>query len=759
MKVIGKSHIRWDAKSKVTGEAMYAADFPVRNMLYGKILRSTITHGYVKAYHIEEALKMPGVIKIILPDDLPQAKFSTAGHPYNLNPKTRDIEDRNILSRRVRQYGEDIAAVVAESELQAQAALEKIQVEYEEYPVYMTPEEALAEGAIEIHEASKNIIANTEANLGDIEQGFAESDEIFEDTYSTQIVQHCHLESQVAYAYREADDRYTIVSSTQIPHIARRILGQAFQMPLTKFRVKKPFIGGGFGNKQDVTIEPIVVAMSMACGGRPVMMQLTREESIAYTRTRHAISYKMKAGLKDGKIHALEIHALSNNGAYASHGHAIGVKGGAFIHAMYDFPHFRYGAKTVYTNSAVAGAMRGYGIPQVTFAIESFIDTICKKTNKDPIKFRLENFQKEGSFNKLNTVYQFTNKLKECVELGKERFEWDKKSEESKSFKDGDKRRGIGLACFSYGSGTFPKSFEIAGCRLSFNQDGRIKCMLGATEIGQGADTVFAQIIAEAVGVPYDYVIMDYMTDTDTAPFDTGAYASRQTYVTGLAVKKAAEQLRAKILRAVKTFHDLDADYLDIAGEDVVYKHNQQKVTSLVELALKTFYNTESAETITAETSINVHRNSYPMGVTFAYVEVDIKTGKTKILDLLNVHDSGKIINPLLASGQVDGGMFMGIGYALSEELKYYPNGEPLNNNLLDYKFPTFMDVPKLDNFFVESDDPLGPFGSKSLGEPPACSPAPAIRNAILDATDINFNHLPIAPEKVFNSLKENGII
>lgn len=760
-KVIGTSVERWDAIAKVKGTAEFTADIAVKNMLYGKILHATIAHGYVKEYDISEALKSPGVIKIILPDDLPNIKFSTAGHPYNPNPITRDKQDRNILTRRVRVYGDDIAAVVAESELEAEIALEKIKVVYEEYPIYLDPEEALKEGAKEIHDGTKNIIADTKASYGDTELGFAKADFIFEDEYSTQIVQHCHMENQVAYAYQDSDQRWACVSSTQIPHICRRILGEAFGMKWSTFRVKKPFIGGGFGNKQDVTIEPIVVAMSMACAGKPVMISLTREESIAYTRVRHAIKYKMKMGInKDGSIEALKVECISNNGGYASHGHAIGGKGGGFIHALYNIKNFDYFAKTVYTNCGTAGAMRGYGIPQVMFALESFMDKAIIKLNLDPIEFRIKNMVPEGSKNVLNNIYQFTNKLDKCLIDGREAFDWDKKKKDSLNYKSGDLRRGVGVASFSYGSGTYPKSFEIAGCRLVLNQDGCIKIMVGATEIGQGSDTVFSQMVAQTVGVPLENVFADAITDTDTAPFDTGAYASRQTYVTGAAVKEAAETLRARILDAVKIFENVDGKHADIRDGNIVYKHNNQLIISLADLAMKTFYNPENAKCITAESSVNLHANSYSMGVTFAEVEVDIKTGKIEILSIINVHDSGTILNPLLASGQVEGGLMMAIGFALSEELKYdKKTGKPLNNNLLDYKFPTMMDIPELGCKFVVEEDPIGPYGNKSLGEPPVCSPAPAIRNAVLNATGVELNHLPMTPQNVFERFKEKGLI
>ena len=756
-KVIGESTERWDAVAKVKGKASYTADIPMKKRLHGKICRATIAHGMVKSMDLSEALKVPGVVKILTPDDLPKNSFPTAGHPYALNPMARDKADRNILTKKVRLYGDEIAAVIAETELAAEIAVNKIKVEYEEYPFYLTPEESLAEGAYEIHDGTKNTIAATVADVGDIKKGFEESDHIFEDEYSTQIQQHCHMESQIAYAYQDVDQRWVCVSSTQIPHICRRILGEAFAMPWGQFRVIKPFIGGGFGNKQDITIEPLVVAMSMAVGGRPVMLELQREESIAFTRVRHAISYKMKLGVsKDGYIKAVEVHLLSNNGAYASHGHSIAAKGGGMLQALYKIPNMYYDAKTIYTNTAAAGAMRGYGVPQIMFAIESHMEKIARELNFDPIEFRLKNLAPTDVENPVNHIVPYSGKLDECLERGKELFEWDRKKEESLKYKTGDFRRGVGVATFSYTSGTYPKGYEIAGCRLILNQDGSVKMMVGATEIGQGSDTVFRQMIAETVGIPYENIYADAFTGTDYAPFDTGAYASRQSYVTGMAVKKSAEELKRKILLAAEKFTGIKPEFLDVNNGNIVYKHNGEVLESLADIALKSFYDIEKGECIVAEVSNNCHENSYPLGATFAELEVDIKTGKVEILSILNVHDSGVILNPLLASGQVEGGMGMAIPYALSEELRYdKKTGAPLNNNLLDYKMPTSMDLPDLDHLFVETDDPFGPYGNKALGEPPICSPAPAIRNAILDATGVEFNHLPITPEKIFKVFNE----
>ena len=757
---IGHNETRWDAIAKVKGEANFTDDFAIRNCLYAKILRATIAHGRVVDYDLTEARQVPGVIKIVLPEDLPQNQYATAGHPYAMIPAKRDIEDRLMLNREIHVYGEEIAAVVAKTELAAEIAVSKIKVTYEEYPVYLTPQAAMAPDARRIHPERDNIIANTNVGFGEIDTGLAEADVVIKEEFSTSVQQHAHMEKQVAVAYRGEDQRWICISSTQIPHICRRIIGQALGLPWSQIRVKKPFIGGGFGNKQDITIEPLVVALSMLCGGRPVKINLTREESLANTRTRHAIDYQVALGVKqDGHITAIDFDVLSNQGGYASHGHAIGGKGGSFINALYASDNLRYAAKTVYTNIAAAGAMRGYGIPQVMYALEAAIDDAADKLGMDPIDFRLQNTRPEGYLNSLSQVQQFNFKINDCLKRGREAFDYDRKLADSQNYKTGDKRRGVGVASFSYGSGTYPFGLEVAGARLILVQDGSFKLMLGATEIGQGSDTTFSQMAADTLGVSYDKIIRDAITDTDIDPFDTGAYASRQTYITGFAVQECAEKMKAKILQRAAELYDIRTEYLDIVDNNIVYAHNNQLVVSMADFAMASFYDMAHGRAIVAESSVNIHHNSYACGCTFAEVEVDVATGQITLLSCMNVHDSGKIINPLLASGQVEGGMAMGVAFGLSEGLRYSPEGKPLNNNLLDYKIPTTMDLPDFEMAFIESEDPLGPYGNKSLGENPLCSPAPAIRNAVKNATGVAINQIPLAPQKVFEALKQAGVI
>lgn len=760
MKSIGSSVRRVDGAAKVTGAAKYVDDILEKDMLYARIFRSTIANGMVKKIDVSKARALPGVEAVVTYEDVPRHTFPTAGHPYSLDPHHQDAADRHILTQRVRLYGDEIAAVVAVDELTAEKALKLIEVEYEEYEVILTAEQALREGANEIHQGTKNIIKQSSYELGDVETGFAQAEYIFEDEFKTGTVQHCAMENHTAFAYVDSSGRIVIYSSTQIPHICRRIVGQALGIPWGRIRVIKPYVGGGFGSKQDVVLEPLAAFLSTIVHGRPVKVELSREETFIATRVRHAINFEFKTGVKkDGTIVAGMMKVTSLNGGYASHGHSIAGKCAATFRHLYNHGSKKFEAATVYTNLPTAGAMRGYGAPQVIFALESHMENIARAMKLDPIEFRIKHLNKEGFVDPMGGMVTYSFGLTCCIARGRELIRWDEKKARYQNQK-GPLRRGLGMACLSYGSGTHPVGLEIAGARIVLNQDGSIQLMVGATEIGQGSDTVLSQMAAETIGIPPEMVHLISEQDTEVSPFDTGSYASRQTYISGMAVKKAAEEIKAKVLERVRLMTDIPPAALDIAEAWIVYKHNGKQIMPLSEAALDSYYNKASAAPITADVSNNARVNALAFGCTFVEVEVDIATGKVEILEIYNIHDSGKIINPQLAEGQVHGGMSMALGYALYEQMLFdSKTGEPLNNNLLDYKLMTFMDTPDLGVEFVETDEPTAPYGNKALGEPPTVSPAPAIRNAILDATGVLINELPMNPQRLFEKFKAAGLI
>ena len=760
---IGKNIKRVDAWAKVTGQAKYTQDYMDDRMLVAKVVHSTIANGLVTGFDLEEALKVPGVVKIVTCFDVPDIDFCTPGHPWSVEAAHQDIRDRRLLNRRVRYYGDDVAAVIAENEIAANRAVRLIKVHYEEYPPLVDVADAMAEGAPVMHEnVPDNILKHTSFALGEMsfDEALKEEGLLYLDkTYDTQRVQHCHIELPVSYAYQDGNGKITVTTSTQIPHIVRRVIGQALGIPWGQVRVIKPYIGGGFGNKQDVLYEPLNAFLCMQVGGRPVRLELTREETFANTRVRHAIRFHMQAAVRpDGTLVARRVQAYSNQGGYASHGHAIVANASNMIKQLYrDEKALESESFTVYTSTVAAGAMRGYGIPQGDFASECLIDDLAGLIGMDPLEFRLKNCMEDGYKDPHNGITFHSYGLKKCIQAGREAIGWDEKRKVY-ARQTGSKRRGIGMAIFCYKTGVYPISLETASCRMVLNQDGSVQLMMGATEIGQGADTVFTQMASEVLGITEDRIYIVSTQDTDVTPFDTGAYASRQTYVSGKAVRQTAEMLKDKILEYAAWMLKLDQKNLSIRDNMIIDPEGEDLLT-MEALATEALYSLERSVHISAESTSHCKENTFASGACFAEVEVNMPLGKVEVLNIVNVHDSGILINPKLAEAQVHGGMSMGLGYGLSEVLMYDEKGKPLNNNLLDYKLPTAMDTPELEVQFVELQDPTGPFGNKALGEPPAIPVAPALRNAVLQATGIAFDELPMEPQRMVAAFKTAGLI
>ena len=808
MKIVGQELKRVDAYGKVTGEAKYTADLEPRDILHGKVVHATIANGRVKSFDLTEAMKVPGVVKIVTCFDAPDCQFPTAGHPWSVESKHQDICDRRVLNERVRLYGDDIAAVVAENEVAAAQAARLIKAEYEEYEPIVTVEAAMAEGATPLHPDLRkdNVIVHSHMTMGDsdftFDKGILAAREMYpgeeliavEEEYDTPRISHCHIELPVSWAYVDTNGKVTVVCSTQIPHIVRRCTAQALGIPVGQVRIIKPYIGGGFGNKQDVLYEPLNAFLSMSVGGRPVRLEISREETISGTRTRHAIKGKCKGLMtKDGRILARKIDAFANNGAYASHGHAICANCGNVFKDLYrDELGCEVDCWTVYTSSPTAGAMRGYGIPQAVWFAECLTDDLADRIGMDPCEFRLKNCMEEGFVDPANGITFHSYGLKRCIEEGKSYIRWDEKWKQYRN-QTGPVRKGVGMAIFCYKTGVHPISLETSSARMVLNQDGSMQLCMGATEIGQGADTVFSQMASETTGLSFDKVYIVSTQDTDTTPFDTGAYASRQTYVSGMACKKCGEEFRGKILEyaAYMLNHDLTdlsktvyadqvkeaagrlrealglgadedvtAEMLDIVDSKVVVSGGDPVLFDVAVVADTAFYSLDRSVHITAEVTNHCKDNTFSSGCCFVEVEVDMPLGLVTVKDIVNVHDSGVLINPKTAAAQVHGGMSMGLGYGLSEELLVdEKTGKTLNNNLLDYKIPTAMDTPELNVRFIQLDDPTGPYGNKSLGEPPAIPVAPAIRNAILNATGVHMNMTPMTAQRLIAKFKEKGLI
>ncbi|SPW30572.1 4-hydroxybenzoyl-CoA reductase subunit alpha [Edwardsiella tarda] len=759
---LGSPLRRVDAEAKVTGQARYTDDMMMPGMLHACYVRSRIAHGKVSAIDTREAAAMPGVEAIFTCYDVPQTPFPTAGHAWSLDPAKHDVADRHLLTDHVRHFGDGVAIVVARDALSAERAAARVQVSYEALPVITRPQAALADDAPAIH-PNGNLLRHSEIDAGEPDARIAAADLQLEGHYETPVVQHCHMEGVTCYAYMEQPGHVVIVSSTQIPQIVRRTVAQALSLPWSHVRVIKPYIGGGFGNKQDVLEEPMAAFLTLRLGGKPVKVSLSREECFVATRTRHAFSIDARLGMqRDGVLQGYRLNVLSNTGAYASHGHSIASAGANKISYLYPRSAFGYCADTVYTNLPAAGAMRGYGAPQVDFALECLMDDAAANLGLDPLEVRLRNVARQGDRNPVNGKTIYSAGLSECLEKGRALFEWDQRRAACLAQDpDARLRRGIGVACFSYGSNTYPVGVEIAGARMLLNQDGTVNLQIGATEIGQGSDTVFAQMAAETLGIPFKHIRVISTQDTDITAFDPGAFASRQSYVAAPAIRQAAEQLRQKILaHAALLSHQPEWGLTLRDGNVVMAMQPEQVLMSVADVSMQAYYHQEIGAQILAEVSHKTTTNPPAFGCTFVDLNVDVDLCQVTINRILNLHDSGRILNPQLAEGQVHGGMGMGIGWALFEEMIIDErSGVVRNPNLLDYKFPTCVDLPDLECAFVETYEPQSAYGHKALGEPPIISPGPAIRNAIRMATGVAINALPITPKTLYREFVQAGLI
>lgn len=758
---VGKSVPRVDAFDKVTGRARYTDDLAPKNALIAKILHSTIAHGAVKSIDISEAEKIKGVVKIVTCFDVPNYRFPTAGHPWSTDPHHQDVADRLLLTRHVRFYGDDVAAVVAENEVAAAQAIRAIKVEYEEYPFVLDQIDAMQDGAPQLHEAyPNNILAHTGYENGNYEEAIREPGLIkIEGWYDTPTVQHCHIENFICEAHME-NDRIVVTSSTQIPHIIRRVVGQALGIPWGKVRIIKPYIGGGFGNKQDALYEPLCAYLCTQVGGRTVKLDVSREETFVCNRVRHAIrSHIITYARPDGTFVARRLEAFAKQGAYASHGHGVNAKGAGAFGQLYQSKACKVDAYSVFTNTPVAGAMRGYGIPQAMFALECHIEDVAKTLGIDSLELRKKNMMPVGYKDNFSKNENYFDSLNQCIEKGLAFMDYENKRKEYA--KDtGPIRRGIGMSIFWYNTAVWPISLESSSCRMVLNQDGSVQLQTGETEIGQGADTAFAQMAAEVLGISYKDVHVISTQDTDITPFGTGSYASRQTYVGGFAIQQTASIMKDRILGYAHELTRMQKSILDIRDGKIVRTTDGRVLMTLGELATEVLYSLEHSRHITSESTYQIKTNAYSFGCSFAEVEVDIPLCKVKLVKIINVHDCGKLINPQLAEAQVHGGMSMAIGYGMGEQLLLdEKTGKPLNNNLLDYKLSTTMDHPDLRAEFVENAEPTSPFGTKALGEPPACPGAPAIRNAVLHATGVSVNKAPLTPHILFERFREEGLI
>ncbi len=751
--VVGVSAPRIDAYDKVTGRAVYVGDMKFPHMLQGKVLRSPYAHALVKRIDTSKALALPGVRCVLTSKDVPDIPFTLCGHPLPFDTPL----DARIFATHVRYVGDPVAAVAAETREIAEKALGLIEVEYEELPFYLTPQEALAEGAMEIHEGSGNLCGETDLAFGDVDQALKDADYVVEDEYDSPIVTHAQIEPHVSIVIPDPKDgRLTVYASTQCPSIMRERLAYILGLDRRKIHLIKMTVGGGFGGKQEPVYEQINCVLAQACGC-PVMLELTREENLACTRTRHTTHYKIRTGVnKDGTIVAREIDIEQNTGAYASHGHNVFFNQFGQFDSLYPCPNMRVRGRTVYTNILIAAAMRGYGIPQYCIANESHLDHVAQVIGMDPLTLRQKNLYQLGQERKYAPPHSVGScGLPQVIEEGRRRIGYDE-FRKAPPQDEGPIKYGIGVALSSYNSCVYSHSVELSAARILVQDDASATLFLGCTEIGQGADTAMAQIAAETLGIPLDWVTVKE-GDTDLCPFDAGAYASRQTYVTGNAVKQAALKCKAQMLDRAAKLLERPAAELDTRLGKVIDKATGEEIGDLRKVAEDMVYHLTEGNTCCHEVGYIPTTNALNYAATFAIVGVDTETGQYEVKKLVTCMDCGTLINPQAAMGQLTGGTIMCFGFGTMEQILIDPKtGRVHNDTLLDYKIPTFADLPPIDAHFIETVEPSSAYGNKSLGEPPNVTPAAAIHNAVCNALGIQIPSNPLTPERVYLAIAEN---
>ncbi len=750
--IVGKKIPKRDAPLKATGSAVYIQDLKIPGMLHGKILYSKYPHARITGLDTSMAEKLPGVRAVVTASDMP-ANFRIGVMKDNPPLKTG-----KVLSIR-----DEIAAVAAISPEIAEEALSLIKVEYEELPGTFDPLEAMKEGAPLIHEEAKSNILKMPWKLvcGDVEAAKKESAFIVEDTFSTPWVTHCCLGTSGCVAQLDAKNNLTLYSNTQIPSLAQNDYIEAlnaFGLKGKRVRIVQSVIGGAFGSKLDTYAYEYIAILLALKTRKPVKIVFSREEEFFATSPRQCTITKISHGCdKEGRLTFREMEMVLDNGAYTSWGATTPSVMMLPISSLYKVPNVKYVAKCVYTNNTYSQAMRGYGNPQATFAIESSLDQLAEKAGIDPYELRLKNANEPGEITPQR--FKITScGMKECIDEVVKRLDW-----KGKKGKGGN--RGVGMASLIHVGGG-ARVYKSDGCGTIIKMDdfGKVDVFTGASDIGQGSETIIAQIVAEVLGIPIDDVNV-INNDTDICPWDVGVHASRTTFVAGNAALGAAKKIKAQILEIAAKLLEEEPASLDIKNGVVFSVKNSEKTIPLGK-ALRKLHYTLGGNMLMAEYFYDPANENFDkefkgnLSVSYAYgahgveVEVDRETGKVKILNYIAAHDVGKAINPMLLEGQIYGGGLMGLGYALGEKM-IYEKGYLKNGNFLDYKMPTVKDIPPVQAVIVETDEKDGPFGAKGIGEPGLVPTAPAIANAIYDAVGVRIKDLPITPEKVLAALRE----
>lgn len=759
--MVGSNIDKVDAVRIITGKPAYTDDLVMRDALVIKILRSP--HAFAKIIDINTAIaeKVDGVECILTYKDVPQTRFALAGQAYpELSPY-----DRLILDPIVRYVGDEVAIVAAKDEKTAIKAMNLIKVKYEVYEPVLDPEKAIDNSSV-IHDeddienverlgkicgfdAKRNIVATVNmATGGDVEEELNNSEVVVDETYSMQAQGHGMMETYRSFSYLDYTGRLVVVSSTQIPFHVRRHVSRALEIPSSKVRVIKPRVGGGFGGKQTAAVEffPAIVTWKT---GKPSKIIYDRKETFGCTNTRHAMKIRVRIGAdNEGNIKAIDMEGLSDTGAFGDHGFAVFGASGKKSIPLYKANAARFHGKVVYTNKVPAGAFRGYGATQGDYALESAMNEMAARLNMDPTEFRLKNLCQVGEKMHLLGTPLTSSTLDKCIERGKEIIGW--KDKYPRVQVSDTKVRSVGMALGMQGSGI--ANVDCASVQVRLGDDGFYTIYLAGTDMGQGCDTILTQIAAEKLMTNFDDIVIN-VTDTDTVPYDGGSYASSTTYVTGMAVVKACDELIEKIYEAGAGYLNVSKDDVDFDGK--VLKSTNGEQLTLKDMAVKSVSGVGGRQ-LQGHGTFGSATSPSPYMVGLAEVEVDKETGKVDMVNYVGIVDCGTLINPKLAKVQVEGGIVQGIGLALYEDVRYNKKGKLDTNTFMQYKMPCRKEIGNIIVDFIPSYEPTGPFGAKSVGEVVINTTAPAISNAIYNAVEVNLRELPMFPEKVFNAMHLN---
>jgi 4-hydroxybenzoyl-CoA reductase alpha subunit len=761
--VIGQRVPRVDAWEKVTGEAKYAADYSLPDMLWCKLLRSPYPHAKIVNIDVTKALKLPGVKAIVTGKDF-------GGWSWGWMHATRD--EVPLAVDKVRYFAEAVAGVAAVDEDTAEEAPQLIQVDYEELPGVFDPEEAMKDGAPKVHDYVKNNISvEYHWDFGDVEKAFARSHIVREDRFRTALATHGYLEPPATLAYYDPTGYITVWAAKQSPYFHYRHLAACFRLPLSKVRVVQPFIGGGFGGtKNDSLAGDFCAVMLSKMTGRPVKYIESMEEELTTSRRRHSMIVYSKTGVdKAGKLTAIAQRVIADGGGYTAIGPLSMYLAGFMTALPYHLPNFKYDGYRVFTNNPIGAAMRGHGVTHTRFAAEIQMEMIAEEMGLDPVEIRLRNAidnPKKGElYETINKVSLRTCGMKEAIKEAVSDPLWRDRDKMPK--KEGNIAWGTGISGTSYSGGARQMGHQACAAIIRLCEDGTLNLITGATDCGQGSDTVLCMIAAEELGVRLENIDIKRV-DTAYTPVDPGSYGSRVTILAGQATQKAARQVRKQLLEVAAKNWGVKPEDVEIKLGEVFLKSDPSQKMPFIQLAriacysgtgaviMGTGYSSYGLEPLDLVHGIGNGGTSYSFTAHTARVGVDMETGKLTVSDFTIASDCGRLLSPIQAEGQIEGGAVQGLGQTIYEDF-IMDRGRTLNPTFLDYKMPLAMDVPAIKLIDIVTDDPEGPFGAKEASEGSIVSAPPAVVSAIHDATGVWFTELPITPEKIVRALKPKG--